>query len=98
MMPRRVHRAGRWASQSSPDPYSSGASPSSRSTARPMSGWRIKDSPTRMAETPAASSRSTSAPGADAALADQHHAGRDPVAEPERVLQVGDEASSGRGC
>ena len=52
---------GHRAAVAEPDDYASGASPSSRSTARPMSGCRISDSPTRMAETPAASSRSTSA-------------------------------------
>ena len=38
------------------------------------------------------------AAGADAALADEGDVGRDPVAEPEGQVQVGDEPASGRGC
>ena len=35
---------------------------------------------------------------ADAALADQDDLGRDPVAEPEGQVEVGDEPAAGRGC
>ena len=49
----------------------------------------MSDSPTRIAEIPAASSRSNVCSSADAAFADEHDVGRNPVAKPQGVLEVG---------
>ena len=65
--------------------------PRSRSTASPMSGARISDSPTKMAEMPAASKSFHISSSADSAFTDQHNLVWDSVAKPQCVLEVSTE-------